>query len=213
MKRWRIIPLAVALIGALAATFCPRQPDEAIPTAEAEANAQRYPEVAVLRLIAKKRIANEAAAGRQSLTEAAALFGALNRLPPEAPALSRLDVYRNGWVLTDPVRTEDERLCRQVLQWVDALRIIGPPEFAAAAVARLMGEFREERRKHGAIRLPDPAGLPTAEELLAHIRATMTDAERKSFFSHRPGVRPVPPLGPEPARGQSLRTHNDDSSN
>jgi hypothetical protein len=187
MKRWPHYMLALTLFGALAVVFGPQptEPTEWVPFAETEALAEGFPETAVLRTQAKKLLAREVAEGRRSLVEAAALFGALNRLPPVTPELSCLDNSGFHWVLSAPVHTEEERLCRQVVQWVDGFRLSDSPEYAAAAVARLEAEFREELRRQGAIRLPDASGLPTARELLERARATMTETVRKTGFRPR----------------------------
>src|SRR5688500_15756557 len=101
MKRWPNYMLALTLVGALAVVFGPQatEPADWGRPAETEALAEGYPETAVLRTQAKKLIAREVAAGRRSLVEAAALFGALNRLPPVTPELSRLDNANFHWVL------------------------------------------------------------------------------------------------------------------
>ena len=184
MIRWPYLPLALTLVGAVAVVCCPRTPDpaEVTPPAETEALAEGVPEAAVLRVNAKKLIAREVAAGRRSLVEAAALFGALNRLPPRSTDLARQDLHHD-WALRVPARTEEERLCRQVVEWVDGLRRSESPESVAATVARLTAEFREELRRHGAIRLPDPSSLPSAKELLDQARKAMTEVERKAILS------------------------------
>src|SRR5262249_5054687 len=89
------------------------------------------------------------------------------------------------WVLREPVHTEDERVCRQVVQWVSSLALTDTPEQVATAVARLTTEFREELRRHGQVRLPDRAGQLTAQELLNKARSTMTDSERKRLVGGR----------------------------
>jgi hypothetical protein len=184
--------LAVGLVAALG-VFCLGRPPavtESILPAGTEILTEGVSETAVLRPLAKRLLAREIADGRRSLVEAAALFGALNRLPPETPELALLD--DNHWALSDPVHSEDERLCRQVIQWVEALRITDSPEYADAAVARLIAEFREERRRHGAIRLPDPSPPVPVHELLEQARATMTDSERQNLFGSR---QPIPDGG------------------
>src|SRR5439155_24395348 len=86
-----LVPVAVVLAATL--VYCPPEPDapavEASP--ETAALAVPLPEVAVLRGLAKDRIAREVAAGRRPLVEAVALFAALDRVPPEAVESSRLD--------------------------------------------------------------------------------------------------------------------------
>jgi hypothetical protein len=188
MKHLPYYLLALAVTGAMAVVFgpCASGPAEPRSVPVVETLVAPPPEAAALRMLAKRHIARDVAAGRRSLVEAAALFRALNS-PAQADALSRDDPH--PWALTAPARTDDERLCRQVVEWVGALRLTESPEYAAAAVARVNAEYREELRQHGAIRLPDPAGLPTAEELLEKVRATMTERERKTFANPGPGGR------------------------
>src|SRR5262249_53545748 len=125
MKRWPYIPLALTLAGSAAIVCCPDTPEPAEPDtpSHAEAMTTPDPETVVLRNWAREQIAREAAAGRRSLVEAAALFRKLNRLPPEWHELLRLENAYVGWALSAPVHTEEERLCRQVVQWVDGLRL------------------------------------------------------------------------------------------
>jgi hypothetical protein len=63
------------------------------------------------------------------------------------------------------VATDEERLCRQVVAWADRLLWWEDSPARAAVVARLEAEYRAERRRHGAVRLPDPAALGPIEEL------------------------------------------------
>src|SRR5262249_49490367 len=140
------------------------------------------PERMTLRVLAKKHIARDVAAGQLSLIEAATLFRVLNA-PAELDALARQD--REFWVLNEPVRTDDERICRQVVQWVSAMGLTESPECVAEAVARLSEEYRAEVCRHGHVRLPDWTGRPTAEELLTNARSTMTESERKMLFGGR----------------------------
>lgn len=172
MKRWTQIPLACGLAGALTAVLCPApdRPAAAAPPAEAEWPVFAPPEVLEplpdtaamqLRARAKDRIARDVVAGRRSLPEAAALFGALNRMPPVSPDLSLLDSP-----LSLPARTDEERLCRQVVEWVKNLLRPESPASAEPAVARLEAEFREELCRHGEIRLPDPPSPTEIQEVL-----------------------------------------------
>src|SRR5262249_45611966 len=125
-------------------------------------------EAVALRIFAKDLVAGEGAAGRRSLFEAAALFGALNRLPPQARALSLMDSKAGGPRL--PARTDEERLCRQVIFWVPAVLKGWPPDEAKSVTARLEAEFWEELRERGVIRLPDPHSLESVERLVARAR-------------------------------------------
>jgi hypothetical protein len=139
-------------------------------------------EVMVLRTFAKRHIAQEAAAGRRSLVEAAALFGQLNRLPP----VGRLPDYPH---LSGD--TEEERLCRQVIVFVTRSGPDWNSESVRATAARLEVELRQELARDGIVRLPDPAGLPAAADLLEEARARLTEAERKAFLPARPADPPA----------------------
>jgi hypothetical protein len=180
MKRWPSISLALAFSGALAVVYCPRapEPNESLVPSETKAWMKALPEVVTLRAIAKDQVSREVALGLRSLREAAALFRELNRLPPEPeePTL---------WSGADPPpsfpgRTDEERLCRQVVAHVRVTLRHGAPDRAAAVVARLEAEFWEELRQHGAIRLPDPSFLPPVQELLEQARKAMTEAKRQA---------------------------------
>jgi hypothetical protein len=97
----------------------------------------------------KRRIALDVIANRCSLIEAAALFRELNRMPPVA-------IVNEVWLpipMTATVRTDDERLCGQVINWVDRL-LHGTAE-SDAVLTRLEREYRSEQAKPGGIRLPE----------------------------------------------------------
>src|SRR5262245_32853045 len=111
-------------------------------------------EAVALRIFAKDLVASEVAAGRRSLFEAAALFGALNRVPPQASALSLMDSKAGGPRV--PARTDEERLCRQVIVWAPTVLTGWPADEARSVTDRLEAEFWEELRERGVIRLPDP---------------------------------------------------------
>jgi hypothetical protein len=124
----------------------------------------------VMRMDAKRQIALDVAAGRRSLVEAAALFRELNRLPPAAADLTVGD--REEFVLHAAVHNDEERLCRQVVEWVywTLLKHVSA-ESAEEAVARLEAEFRAAPRADGVIRLPDPSALTPLQNLLDPARA------------------------------------------
>jgi hypothetical protein len=178
--------LAVVIAVAVPVAFYHRAPGpgESLEPLNPELSAPA-PDVAGLRSEAKWLIAREVAAGRWSLVEAAALFGALNRLSPMAPELSCQDTPNFPWVLSDPVHTEEEWLCRQVIEWVDVLRLAESPEYAGAAVARLKAQFRQELRTHGAIRLPDPSTLVSFEKLLNRARAALSQSQKGAAVPSR----------------------------
>jgi hypothetical protein len=169
MRVTRLKLLALTLAGLVAFALLGRPPGPEAPPPPA-GEAEPSPEIVASRLIAKGQIAEDVAAGRRSLVEAAALFGALNRLPPLAPD----PTLRDEWYpppLRVPIRTNAERLCRQVADWVTPRLWEKDPAREAEVVARLEAEFREELRAHGAIRLPDPSALTPVQELLDAARA------------------------------------------
>jgi hypothetical protein len=184
MRRLPYCLLTLTIIGALAIAYSPWAcgPADTGSTPAIQTTDGPPPETSTLRLLAKRHIACDVLDGRLSLFEAASLFRVLNTFM-EPAALAR-DVG-HFWALSEPVHTEEERTCRQVVQWVDARRASESPQRVAAAVARLTAEYREEVLRHGNVRLPDRAGLPTAEELLGRARARMTQSERNMLFGGR----------------------------
>jgi hypothetical protein len=111
---------------------------------------------------ARRLVAREAAAGRRSLADAAALFVALNRLPP-AVDLSRGFQYRN-----EP--TAEDRACRQVIVWAD------DPAFPEGA-EHLEAEFAALRRR-GPVRLPAAEAVEPLAALLARARDSTPTGRR-----------------------------------
>jgi hypothetical protein len=155
--------LAVILAVALLVTCWPRPRDTT-----GVAGRQAVPDARQLRWVAKELIAREVADGRRSLVEAAALYGALNRLPPATRELNWED--EDDSRLHAPAQTNEERLCRQVIRWVQRL-LHDTPERARQTVARLEVEFVEAQARLGGLRLPDPARVEPIEELLGRVRS------------------------------------------
>jgi hypothetical protein len=96
-------------------------------------------DVIAYRLDRKRQITKEVIDDELSLVEAAALFGQLNRLSPAAH-----DPANGDWIpapLTWPVATEEDRLCRQVYNWVSA-ELKDSPD-AEAVLWRLNREYME----------------------------------------------------------------------
>src|SRR5262245_27751055 len=171
--------LAVVLaVAVLAVVFQPSpEPDAPADLLATGTLAEGWPETAALRVVAKRLVVREAAAGRWSLFEAAALFDALNRLPPEVvPA--RFDNFLNL-----PGRSDEERLCLSVISH-SVYTLSGEPTDQAQA-ARLETEYLRALRESGGVRLSDPHSLPSARELLERARASMTDNERRSLLGSR----------------------------
>jgi hypothetical protein len=179
--------VALVVVAALVPALLPRArgPEEPSPP---PVPAPDWPRPEALRILAKWQVAGEVAAGRLSLLKAAALFAALNRLPPAAPALAELDRYPSSLHL--PLRTDEERLCGQVADWVSRRLWTEDPARARLAVARLEGEFREELRRHGAIRLPHRFADAQLPALLDRARLAWFQQERLGLgppIESRPG--------------------------
>jgi hypothetical protein len=172
------VPTAQLTVFALAAAAAawlglrPPPPDECAPASGAVA--EEWYGSRELRIPAKQLVAREAADGRWSLVEAAALFRELDRLPP---ALHN-DFLPPG---LGGVRTEEERLCRQVIYWVSH-RLAPEAPAGAGAVARLDAELSAELQRPEGPRLPDPATVESVEVLLARTRASLTDAQRRAVY-------------------------------
>ncbi len=190
MKCSVYVPLAFCLAGALAFVFCRRADGpaaDALPS-DVGALAEGFPEAVGLRVLAKRLIAREVAEGRRPLAEAAALFAALNRLPPGTPASVPLSAPPPAGL---PGDTEAGRLCQQVAAFLGVALEDRPPGEVAAAVARLEREFREAVYRRGEMRLPDPSSLPPVRDLLDRVRRGMTASERQALFSARQRARGV----------------------
>jgi hypothetical protein len=143
--------IAAAAVLSVALVLTPRQP-AAQPESAIEYPAQEsVPRILADRLAVKRRLAREVAAGQRPLAEAAALFAALNRVPPAVPVPD--PVYLNDTIPL-PTRTPAEKACWQVASWVnglDAHRRRGQPP----ATERLAAEVERMIRDHGAVRLPE----------------------------------------------------------
>jgi hypothetical protein len=170
MKGRALNHLVLALIALVAASLTyvlgprPAESDQSCQPASSEAKRQVLPETLALRIAAKSHIAEKVIDGRLSLAQAAALFGALNRLEPQS-LKTRSDTY----ALRDrfPAHTEEERLCRQVVQWVSA-ELANEHDRQEATLARLEDEFKEF--KQGMVQLPDAGTLVPVHKLLEQAR-------------------------------------------
>jgi hypothetical protein len=144
-KKCLTVALAVGLAAGIGRLGPPPVAD---PPADDGADEQVIPPV--VRGLAKRQIARAVIDERLPLLRAAALYADLNRWPPRAAPLALADDFHCPLRL--PARTEEERLCREVVRHVWAELRGGPEEPAVAA--RLRGEFDEALRRDGAIRLP-----------------------------------------------------------
>jgi hypothetical protein len=167
--------LAVAAVGSLAIVYVPRPSEPESPPAPPSGAVPELVPVA-LRILAKDSITRAVIDGRLSLTEAAAMWGEVNRLLPGGRGLAFEDEHHLP--RRPPLRTDEERLCRRVIDWVMAETGSEAPGRADEVLARLDAEFQQWRRR-GTNRLPDPSGLvPTAAELVEQAQAQLTGRRR-----------------------------------
>jgi len=182
MKKPRTATLLVFALagGALVSALCPRStyPADSLEFGVSDVE-RRLAETRMILQCAKGLITQEVIQGRQPLLDAAALFGALNRLSPDPRGLWVSDVDNSQWRF--PAGTDEEKLCRQVVAWVSHRTL---PDQADAVVARLAAEYRWELHTRGAIGLPDPAGLEPVQELLARVRKGLTESELQCLFGN-----------------------------
>jgi hypothetical protein len=177
MHRWPYCFLALAVAVTVAAVFAPHspEPEQSDTACAVESVTAPVPETIALRGWAKDQIAREVAAGRRRLLDAAALYGELNRLPPVAD-FSLQDVDNSP--KSDPVGADAERLCRQVMTWVEQRVIREAPDQASPVMDRLEAELRAALQEQGGIRLPGRSSLPPMREVLEQARSRMTAAQR-----------------------------------
>lgn len=138
-----LVALAVAGVIVVTAVSCPpfqlADLDLLSATQElASCRAQRekldaIDERVVARIEEKTRLAEEVAAGRMTLREAASRCAALNR---DNPSL-RPDIWRTAY----PGATEEERHCREVLAYVRS--VVQDDPAGVSVVARLEAELRK----------------------------------------------------------------------
>ncbi len=166
----KILVLTVSVLAASLAFIlgpCPPDSDGAIHPLPSEAKGQAVPGILPLRIGAKNHIVDEVITGRLSLVQAAALFGALNRLPPHSMKTPLSDLCTVH--LRFPAHTDEEWLCQQVLGWV-GWALAEEQDRREATLARLEAEFKEELGTEGTVRLPDPLTLVPVQKLLEQAR-------------------------------------------
>jgi hypothetical protein len=95
------------------------------------------------RLEAKDEITKDLIRGRLTLFEAAAGFRRLNEQYPLVVVDKPL-----------PGMTEEERLCRQVIEWVRVHLLANPRDASEDFVVRLEHELSRNKRQNGAVQLP-----------------------------------------------------------
>jgi hypothetical protein len=150
------------------------------------AERQALLEILALRIAAKSHIVDKVITGRLSLVQAAALFGALNRLPPQSLKASPSDLSAFHRF---PAHTDEERLCQQVVQWVGA-ELAHDEDRREATLVCLEAEFKEGR-KEGTVQLPDLLTLVSVQKLLEQVRKQPTDPVRTVSI---PSMAPTHPL-------------------
>jgi hypothetical protein len=181
MKRWHQVVLTLVLTGAVTDVLVHPASDP-FSTDDISAQPVEFAETVAFRPVAKQMIAREAADGRRSLFESAAMFRQLNRLLPTVdvsllgPPDPRIHV---------PRQSDDEVLCWQVISYVLVALGGGSSNEVDAAVARLEAEFWKAHRAGNVIHLPDPTALTSARELIEQARASLTAAERQALFHPR----------------------------
>jgi len=107
----------------------------------------RHAEVIKARICAKQKVVHELLAGRIAFLQAARQFKDLNETP-----ITCQDNYRSRF----PGRSDGEKVCRQVLAWLD-LDLAGlPPDQGKALSHRYEQELREHLESHdGVVVLPE----------------------------------------------------------
>ena len=93
------------------------------------------------RILAKEQVIGDLVAGRLTLLKAAALFRRLNTEIFDYPETTPPDYF--------PGRTENERLCNQVLRWATAMTYHWTPSHAEEILCRLKAELEAHLALHG----------------------------------------------------------------
>jgi hypothetical protein len=127
-----------------------------------DAQAQRSDELAQRqdvtrrRIEAKQKVIRQLVEGRLALLEAAAWFRYLNENPSDCQ-----DGYRTAW----PGHSDEEKLCRQVIGWVEVeVRERSSLSQAEEMTRRLEAELDGHLARDGAVKLPALGGAAEARE-------------------------------------------------
>jgi hypothetical protein len=124
-------------------TGLPRQTQEVLPSDSSVAAMQRF-------LEERDQVVQAVIDGKITLVKAAARFRAINASRPPGLAV-HLDLYAG--------QTDEERICRQVITYVES-KLAGRPE-ASAILARLESELQDHLAADGAIQVRNrPAQAP-----------------------------------------------------
>jgi hypothetical protein len=116
-----------------------------------ERDLDRRSQAVLRRLAARERIAGRVADGTLTLHAAACRFRALNRQAPE---------YQTAFRYAFAGPSDDERLCRQVIEWTHGVARCKLPSRATEIVRHLESELAEEVKRDGRIHLPDSGACP-----------------------------------------------------
>jgi hypothetical protein len=176
--RLLVATLLVACVTALLIRTPPEPSETRASEPGAGALGQPLPEIAFLRRVAKALIARDVIAGRRPAREAAAIFRELDRLSPTPD-----EIFPRPTGTTRD--TDDEHYCEQVINWVGGELAADPTDNARAVLARLDAEFRAGRDEHGAVRLPHPSSLESAQELIRRVRAGLSPSQRQALFGSK----------------------------
>ena len=102
----------------------------------------RHAEVIKARICAKQKVVHELLAGRIAFLQAARQFKDLNETP-----ITCQDDYRSGY----PGGSDGEKVCRQVLWWIEADLQDLPQSQAQALRRKLEEELAENLRRNGGV--------------------------------------------------------------
>ena len=136
----------LALCGVDVAEFCTSQ-EKAFRARQRQEWLRRRVEAIVQRNESREAVMRELLAGRLTLLQAARRFKDLN----ETPVTCQND-YRSRF----PGRSDGEKVCRQVLQWLEGYLLGLPSEQAQTLRRRFADELREHLEHHdGIVVLPE----------------------------------------------------------
>ena len=131
----------LALCGVDVAEFCTSQ-EKAFRARQRQEWLRRRVEAIVQRNESREAVMRELLAGRLTLLQAARRFKDLNETPILFP-----DDYRKKYA----GRSDGEKACRQVLQWLEGYLSELPFEQAQALRCRFADELREHLERHGGL--------------------------------------------------------------
>ncbi len=128
-------------------TELPRLQEQIARDTQRRAELEEENQGVLRRVDEKQAVSREVLAGRLTLVEAAARFRTVNTAYPESMSYLR-NLCSGG--------SDEERLCRQVIGWVEGEGSGGDRAETHRVVARLEAELQELLRSEAGIRLPEP---------------------------------------------------------